>query len=109
MRKWIPVVGEDRFVERFQVLVGIEVEGKKHVAALASHFVVAQPHQLFQHRDAWMLAGVGDLSALVVPSAAGFETPFSPKRGVHVPLFFEAPDSAHGSQIQSDENDAPAL
>ena len=73
MRKRIPVVGEIDLVKGLQVLGRVELKEEEHVFALASPFVTVQPHQLFQNRDARMLAGVGDLGALVMPATAGFE------------------------------------
>ena len=103
MGKGIPVVGEVRFDECFQVLVGVELEGEKNVAALAGYVVAAQPYQLFQHCDARVLAGVGDLGPFVMPSAAGLQTPFPPEGGVCVSLLFKAPDGEHDGRGGSTE------
>ena len=42
-----------------------------------------------------MLAGMGDLRALVVPATAGFEAAFAAKGRVRVPFLFETPDGEH--------------
>ena len=72
-----------------------EPEWDEHVVATAGHLIASQPRELFQDRNARMLARVCDLSPFMVPAAVGTEAAFTAKRLAYVALLFKSPNREH--------------